>query len=100
MSVSPACVLFSIPRLLLGGTDIPEGIEEARRLLNAQDGTAAFMIVITDGNGGDPTEQANMARDEGTIVFAVGVGTNYFIRTESSFDLVVGGGGGDGGRVC
>ncbi|CAM9548151.1 unnamed protein product [Sphacelaria rigidula] len=32
------------------------------------------MIVITDGNGGDPTEQADMAREEGTIVFAVGVG--------------------------
>ncbi|CAM9563847.1 unnamed protein product [Sphacelaria rigidula] len=57
-----------------GGTDIPKGIEEARRLLNAQAGTAAFMIVITDGNGGDPTEQAQTARDEGTIVFAVGVG--------------------------
>lgn len=51
------------------------GVEEARGLLNAQTGTAAFMIVITDGNGGDPAAEADAARADGTIVFAVGVGT-------------------------
>lgn len=58
-----------------GGTDIEVGVREARDLINAQDGTAAFMIVITDGNGGDPAPEADAARAEGTIVFAVGVGT-------------------------
>lgn len=39
-----------------GGTDIPAAIARGRELLaNAPNtGTASFMIVITDGNGGDP----------------------------------------------
>lgn len=32
------------------------------------------MVVITDGNGGDPKPEADAARAEETIVFAVGVG--------------------------
>lgn len=61
------------------GTSIDAGIAEGRLLLNLNESLAAgaVMIVITDGNS-DLTSaeiQADAARDEGTVIFAVGVGT-------------------------
>eukprot|EP00752_Nemacystus_decipiens_P018573 g16652.t1 len=58
-----------------GGTRIDLGVAEGRRLLAAApEATASFMVVITDGDGGDPADESNAARDEGIILFAVGVG--------------------------
>lgn len=60
-----------------GGTNIGAGIAQARSLLeDAPPASAAFMIVITDGeqSGTLPKEQADAARAEGIEVFAVGVG--------------------------
>ncbi|CAM9502767.1 unnamed protein product, partial [Hapterophycus canaliculatus] len=57
------------------GTAIFTGIARGRELLAAAPNTrTSFMIVLTDGNGGDPTAEADAARAEGTIVYAVGVG--------------------------
>lgn len=49
-------------------------------MLNASSSSVAFMIVVTDGNGGNPLAEADAARAEGTAVFAVGVGER---KTES-----------------
>ncbi|CAM9935183.1 unnamed protein product [Scytosiphon promiscuus] len=60
---------------LSGGTDIPSGIARGSELLAAApNASASFMVVLTDGVGGDPTVEANAARAAGTIVYAVGVG--------------------------
>lgn len=58
-----------------GGTNIESGIARGRELLSdAPASSLSFMIVITDGNGGRPEDEADAARAEGTRVFAVGVG--------------------------
>jgi len=45
----------TLPRIE-GGTRIDLGVAEGRRLLAAApEATASFMVVITDGSGGDPT---------------------------------------------
>lgn len=38
-----------------GSTNIPAGVAKGRELLNANPSTASFLILITDGVGGDPT---------------------------------------------
>ncbi|CAN0391436.1 unnamed protein product, partial [Pylaiella littoralis] len=54
-------------------TDIASGIEAGReRLALAPEATVAFMVIMTDGNG-DVADEANAARAEGTILYAVGV---------------------------
>lgn len=55
------------------GTDINAGIAEARDLLAINPATANFMVVITDGQD-ENIYEAEEARDEGTVIFAVGVG--------------------------
>ncbi|CAM9382994.1 unnamed protein product, partial [Hapterophycus canaliculatus] len=58
---------------IFGSTNIANGVARGRELLAAAPpSTSDFMIVITDGNGGDPS--ADAARAEGTTVIAVGVG--------------------------
>ncbi|CAN0258633.1 unnamed protein product, partial [Hapterophycus canaliculatus] len=60
---------------IFGGTNIATGVARGRELLAAAPpSTSDFMIVITDGNGGDPSTEADAARAEGTTVIAVGVG--------------------------
>ncbi|CAM9206965.1 unnamed protein product, partial [Ectocarpus sp. 8 AP-2014] len=58
-----------------GGTDIIDGIAKGRELLQASPATTSFMIVTTDGQSSSPKAEADAARGEGTIVYAVGVGT-------------------------
>lgn len=76
------------PRGLSSGTDIADGIAAGRELLNASPSSAAFMVVVTDGdvtNGPDPFDEAEAARNESTTVFAVGVGevlTGRLMRDE------------------
>lgn len=60
-----------------GGTNTAAGIDEATALLTVTNTSAAFMIVITDGesNVGDlPEDSADIARANGITVLAVGVG--------------------------
>lgn len=63
-----------------GGTDIEDGIVEGQRLLSLNDSGAsgAVMVVITDGNSylGYGENEADIAREAGTNLFAVGVGTS------------------------
>lgn len=72
-----------------GDTNIVAGIAAGRELLNTSPSSAAFMIVVTDGDvtGGydDPSAEAQAARDDGITVFVVGVGealawTDDFVR--------------------
>ncbi|CAM9675201.1 unnamed protein product, partial [Ectocarpus fasciculatus] len=58
-----------------GGTDIISGIAKGRELLSASPATTSFMIVTTDGEAADPQDEADAARAEGTILYAVGVGS-------------------------
>lgn len=60
-----------------GSTATFLGIEEGTALLGVNPATASFMVVITDGNSNSKSTTeaaADAARDEGIIVFAVGVG--------------------------
>ncbi|CAM9889925.1 unnamed protein product, partial [Scytosiphon promiscuus] len=58
-----------------GGTNIDDGIARGRELLPApSSGSTSFMVVITDGRGSTYLGEADAARAEGTIMFAVGVG--------------------------
>ena len=60
-----------------GGTNTSVGINEGTRLLGLNPATASFMIVITDGQSSSTANTiaaADVARAEGIIVFAVGVG--------------------------
>ncbi|CAM9907142.1 unnamed protein product, partial [Hapterophycus canaliculatus] len=69
-----------------GGTNIADGVARGRELLAAAPpSTSDFVIVITDGNGGDPSVSccSDAARAEGITVIAVGVG-----RTPSEFTLL------------
>lgn len=51
------------------------GIDEGRLILGTNTASVSFMIVITDGDSrDDPVAAADQARDEGIVVFAVGVG--------------------------
>lgn len=53
--------------------------------MNADPSSASFMIVITDGEanfGADPAIEAELARQDGTTVFAVGVGENIKNQTK------------------
>lgn len=63
-----------------GSTDIAEGIFEGQRLLTLSNNGAsgAVMIVITDGNSyiTEAEFEADAARAEGTVIFAVGVGAS------------------------
>lgn len=84
------------------GTTISIGIAEGRRLLNANDSSASFMIVITDGNdtSSDPSAapaEADTARADGITIFAVGIGTfekvgcrtiSSVIKSANRFELV------------
>ncbi|CAN0057619.1 unnamed protein product, partial [Ectocarpus fasciculatus] len=58
-----------------GGTDIVDGIAKGRELLKVSPATTSFMIVTTDGKSSSPEDEADAARAEGTIVYAVGVGS-------------------------
>ncbi|CAB1100563.1 unnamed protein product [Ectocarpus sp. CCAP 1310/34] len=58
-----------------GGTDIIDGIAKGRELLSASPAATSFMIVTTDGAAPDPQDEADAARAEGTILYAVGVGS-------------------------
>ncbi|CAM9786703.1 unnamed protein product [Ectocarpus fasciculatus] len=58
-----------------GGTDIISGIAKGRELLSASPATTSFMIVTTDGEAANPQDEADAARAEGTILYAVGVGS-------------------------
>ncbi|CAM9666168.1 unnamed protein product [Ectocarpus sp. 4 AP-2014] len=58
-----------------GGTDIIDGIAKGRELLGASPAATSFMIVTTDGAAPDPQDEADAARAEGTILYAVGVGS-------------------------
>ncbi|CAN0192595.1 unnamed protein product [Ectocarpus sp. 6 AP-2014] len=61
-----------------GYTNIEAGLSKGRELLaNGTSTQTSFLVLITDGDwtrGGDPQIEADAARDEGTIVYAVGVG--------------------------
>ncbi|CAN0405319.1 unnamed protein product, partial [Ectocarpus sp. 8 AP-2014] len=61
-----------------GNTNIEAGLSKGRELLaNGTSTRTSFLILITDGDGnrgGNPQIEADAARDEGTIVYAVGVG--------------------------
>ncbi|CAN0600296.1 unnamed protein product, partial [Ectocarpus sp. 12 AP-2014] len=61
-------------KYLSGGTDIIDGIAKGRELLKVSPATTSFMIVTTDGISSSPKDEADAARAEGTIVYAVGVG--------------------------
>lgn len=59
-----------------GCINIGIGIYQAKPLLNASPSSAAFIIIFADGNytsGDYPGDHADFA-EEGTIVFAMGVG--------------------------
>eukprot|EP00752_Nemacystus_decipiens_P002185 g2080.t1 len=66
------------PRESGSSTNIEAGLSKGRELLNADpSATASFLILITDGDwntGADPQIEADAARAEGTVVYAVGVG--------------------------
>ncbi|CAB1103156.1 unnamed protein product [Ectocarpus sp. CCAP 1310/34] len=58
-----------------GSTNIISGIAKGRELLGASPTTTSYMIVTTDGEADSPQDEADAARAEGTIMYAVGVGS-------------------------
>ncbi|CAM9476653.1 unnamed protein product [Ectocarpus sp. 12 AP-2014] len=56
-------------------TDIISGIAKGRELLGASPTTTSYMIVTTDGEADSPQDEADAARAEGIILYAVGVGS-------------------------
>lgn len=74
---------------IYAGTDIDAGIIAAQHLLNdAPPASAAFMVVLTDGEdnvGGDNVAvTADDARDDGITMLAVGVGECPFSRANNT----------------
>lgn len=47
---------------LFGGTDIIDGLAKGRELLDTNEATASFMILITDGQASDPSASINVLR--------------------------------------
>eukprot|EP00903_Cladosiphon_okamuranus_P005787 g5734.t1 len=70
-------------------TVISSGINAGQELLNAApEASASFMVVTTDGQGGEVLGAADAAREAGTILFAVGVGP---FPTETTLTEIAGG---------
>ena len=54
-----------------GGTNLPGGVSEARSVLNSGDNPVQVMIVLGDGDGGDPKSEADSARADGIEVHGI-----------------------------
>jgi Ca-activated chloride channel family protein len=59
------------------GTDITGAIEKAARCFSQNENKYKVLVLITDGedNEGDPVAAAKKAREQGVIIFTLGIGT-------------------------
>ncbi|MFN8009667.1 MAG: VWA domain-containing protein [Terriglobia bacterium] len=59
------------------GTNISDAIEKATRAFDPKERRHKVMLLLTDGENleGDPLKAAEQARDEGAVIFTIGVGT-------------------------
>jgi Ca-activated chloride channel family protein len=58
------------------GTDITGAIEKASRSFNRNENKYKVLVLITDGedNTGDPVAAAKKSREEGVVIFTLGIG--------------------------
>jgi hypothetical protein len=65
-----------------GGTDLPAGVSEGHDSLNSGSNPQQVMIVLADGDGGDPGTEADAARADGIkvhgILYGSGASTSEF----------------------